>query len=395
MSNVLLISDDRGLVSSVQEASAGNCIVLPQESLVDSPAAVVARVGMSALPDVIILDTADDPERALSLAARFDQELPGTGIILAGNIATLSPAAMRVGARDVLAPDSDVDAVRLAIEHVTSLAIQRRLLHPEPSGAASGGGVLGRVLTVLSPKGGAGKTTVAVNLAIGLAGAGVGPVVLVDLDVQFGDVATALNIDPEFTLEDVVRGAALRDPIALKTHLSRHESGLSVVCAPESAAVADTITPEQVGALLQMLATQFRFVVVDTAAGLNATTLAALDQTTDPLLLSTLDVMGGRGLRKEMSTLRELGMLTSARQVVLNFADPRSGLSVADVESTIQASVDLTLPHSRAVTASMNTGVPLILQKPRDPVAKQLLKLLHHYATTPAQAVRELQKARS
>jgi pilus assembly protein CpaE len=224
------------------------------------------------------------------------------------------------------------------------------------------------VLSVLSPKGGAGKTTLATNLAIGLAQAAPGSVVLVDLDVQFGDVATALGITPEFTLHDIVHGASLHDPIALKTHLTLHDSGLSVICAPETPAAADAVTAEQVSALLATLSLQFKFVVIDTAAGLGATTLAALDHTTDPLLLTTFDVAGARGLAKEMATLRELGMLTNARQVVLNFADPRSGLSTQDVEATIRSKVDLAIPHSKAVTASLNM------------VSKQVRALLAYYA---------------
>jgi pilus assembly protein CpaE len=235
------------------------------------------------------------------------------------------------------------------------------------------------VLSVLSPKGGAGKTTISTNLAVALAKGDPGSVVLVDLDLQFGDVATALGIDPDYTLDDVVRGTALSDPIALKSHLAQHASGLSVLCAPESPAAAERIGPEQISALLVALSQQFRHVVVDTPPGLDGTTLAALDHTTDPLLLTTFDVPGARGLAKEMAALRELGMLTHARQVVLNFSNPGSGLSVRDVEATIQSKVDLTIPHSKAATAAMNMGEPIVLRKPRDPIAKQLAKLAAYY----------------
>lgn len=386
MSNVLLSTDSAELQARVHEASGGTCIALPSHPLPVEPSQLLAQLQHQSLPDVLVLDATQAPDAALALAARFDRELPGTGVVLVGDPTELSVPAMRAGVRDVVPPDIDTMALRASLEGVAQAVVARRVSSGGLPGPASQ--VPARVLTVLSPKGGAGKTTVATNLAIGLAESAPGAVVLVDLDVQFGDVATALSLEPEYTLDDVVHGAALRDPIALKTHLTYHDSGLSVVCAPENPAAADTITPDQVSALLTMLAGQFRFVVVDTAAGLEARTLAALDHTTDPVLLTTFDVPGARGLRKEIATLRELGMLTSARQVVLNFADPKAGLSVADVEATIRSRVDLTVPFSKAVTASLNTGVPLLHQKPKDMASKQLRKLLSVYTGADAHPAR-------
>jgi pilus assembly protein CpaE len=369
--------------------------VLPADPVPTEPAQLLARLGHGTLPDVLVLDATRNVDAVLALAARFDGELPGTGVVLIGNPDTLALPAMRAGVRDVISPEVDTNGIAEALAAVA----QSVQLHRASADLATGPLLMqqapGRVVTVLSPKGGAGKTTVAANLAIGLAEAMPGGVALVDLDVQFGDVATALSLDPEFTLDDVVHGAALRDPIALKTQLTRHASGLSVVCAPDNPVAADGITPDQVSALLRSLATQFRYVVVDTAAGLEPRTLAALDHTTDPILLSTFDVPGARGLRKEIDTLRELGMLTAARQIVLNFANPKAGLSLEDVEATIRSKVDMAMPHSAAVTVAMNTGVPLVQQRPRDPVAKQLRKLLTRYASATPSAANGRHRTRS
>lgn len=383
MTNVLLTTDSSELEARVHAAAGGSCIAVPAHPIPADPAQLLAQLRHDSLPDIVVLDASRAPQDALALAARFDRELPGTGVVLIGDPGAISVAAMRAGVRDVLPADTDTESLRVALDRVGAAVLARRAqvgIMPTPAPIAQA--APGRVLTVLSPKGGAGKTTIATNLAVGLAQTAPGSVVLVDLDVQFGDVATALSLEPEFTLDDVVHGAALRDPIAMKTHLTHHPSGLSVVCAPDNPAAADTITPEQVSALLSLLATQFRFVVVDTAAGLEARTLAALDHTTDPMLLTTFDVTGSRGLRKEIATLRDLGMLTNARQVVLNFADPKGGLSVSDIEATIRSRVDLTIPISKAVTASLNTGTPLLQQKPNDAASKQLRKLLTYYAGT-------------
>ncbi len=126
--------------------------------------------------------------------------------------------------------------------------------------------------------------------------------------------------------------------MVLKTFLTQHSTGLYVICAPESPAAMDAIGGKDVEHLLQMLASEFQYVVVDTAPGLSEHTLAAMDQTTDLVLVTSMDVPGVRGLRKEIDVLAELGLLRESRQVILNFAEQRGGLSLADVEATIGTS---------------------------------------------------------
>jgi pilus assembly protein CpaE len=238
----------------------------------------------------------------------------------------------------------------------------------------------GKVVSVLSPKGGVGKTTVATNLAVGLAKAAPGSTVLVDLDVQFGDVASALNLTPEHTLADTVQGSVTHDAMVLKTFLTQHETGLYVICGVDSPAAADGVTADDVSRLLTTLAAEFRYVVVDTAPGMTEHTLAALDHTTDPLLVTSLDVPGIRGMRKELATLDELGMFPGSRYIVLNLAEKGSWLSVADAEATIGTGVDLVIPRSKAIPTSVNLGVPLLQTGGRDPITKRLRTLVDRYA---------------
>src|SRR5699024_9231265 len=112
-------------------------------------------------------------------------------------------------------------------------------------------------------------------------------------------------------------------------------------------------------------------------------TLAAMDHTTDLVLLTSMDVPGVRGLRKELDTLGALGQEHDSRHIVLNFADPKAGLSVADVEATLAAPVDLTLPRSHAVPISVNQGAPLLQTLQRDPVTRQLQRLVSRFLPDP------------
>jgi pilus assembly protein CpaE len=169
----------------------------------------------------------------------------------------------------------------------------------------------------------------------------------------------------------------------LKTFLTQHPSGLYAVCGAENPAAGDTVTADDVTRLLTALSREFRYVVVDTAPGLSEQTLAALDRATDVVMLSSMDVPGVRGLRKELDVLRELYMIPAGRHVVMNFGDPRGGLSVRDVETTIGTGVDVVLPRSKAAPSSTNAGVPLLQSGRRDPMTKELQRLVARFAATP------------
>ena len=378
MSLIVLATASADLQDKVQRATDGNCVPLPLGPLPISPAAMFAQLDMDVPPDVIVLDSGRDATLALELAAQFDQQCPGISVILVSDLGLeIGLEAMRAGVRDILDPESSVSAIRPVLERASDAA-QARALEPEKVDGAtvSSSAAAGRVISVVSPKGGVGKTTVATNLAVGLARARRHSTVLVDLDVQFGDVASALNLDPEYSLPDTLHGPASRDTMVLKTFLTLHETGLYVICGAKSPAEADSITAQQVSHLLQMLASEFHYVVVDTAPGLSEHVLAAMDASSDLVLVTSMDVPGLRGLRKELDALTELGMLSDSRCVVLNFTDTRAGLTVADAEATIGSPINVVLPRSKATPRSVNQGVPLLQSGARDPMTKELRRLV-------------------
>ena len=381
MSRVVLAGAGEELILRVKEATDGDVAVLPSGRLPSEPARLFEQLLDGELPDVLLVGPHAPAPEVLTLAARLDVQSPGISVVL---MAEPSPemwqAAMRAGIRDLLPPTADVAEIRVAVERAGQAAASRRRVLRPPSETER---YTGRVITIASPKGGVGKTTVSTNLAIGLTAAAPQSTVLVDLDVQFGDVASALSLVPEYTLPDAVRGPASEDTMVLKTFLTQHPSGLYAVCGAESPAAGDTVTGADVTRLLTSLAREFRYVVVDTAPGLSEQTLAALDRATDVVMLTSMDVPGVRGLRKELDVLRELAMIPAGRHVVMNFADAKGGLSVRDVETTIGAGVDVVLPRSKAVPASTNQGVPIISSNRRDPMAKELRRLVSRFAATP------------
>ncbi|WP_428538432.1 AAA family ATPase [Propionicimonas sp.] len=283
---------------------------------------------------------------------------------------------MRAGVRDIVMPGAPVEEMKKALERAATHSGPRVMQQGTLGVPGAVSTQRGKVVTVASPKGGVGKTTVSTNLAVGLAQRLPQSTVLVDLDVHFGDVGSALNITAEYSLPDMAHGPAAHDPLALKSYLFQHQTGLYVVPGSESPAAADAVTSKDVVNLLDTLAGQFKYVVVDTAPGLSEHTLAVLDQTDILVLVTSLDVPGVRGLRKELDTLRDIGLMVESRSVVLNFMHPSRGISVADVEASIDRKVDFQIPQSNSVPISVNQGIPLLQAGSRDPVAKQLKALV-------------------
>lgn len=390
MSRIVIASASAEFVGRVQQAMDFSCFALPLGPLPPDPAGLFAQLPDGLPPEVVVLDSSADIEQALELASRFDQQCPGVSVVLVTELyLEIGLEAMRVGVRDMLHPDMEGLDISLVLRRAAEAAQSRAVEAEVATGVATpgaAGAVLpsGRVITVASAKGGVGKTVIATNLAVGLARAAVHSTVLVDLDLQFGDVASGLNLEPEYSLPDALRGPASTDTMVLKTFLTLHETGLYVICGPTSPGAADLITGAEVAQLLQLLATEFDYVVVDTSSGLSDHVLAALDQTSDLVLVTSMDVPGVRGLRKELDALTELAMFPEARHLVLNFGDRRGGLTLDDVQATLGTAVDVTLPRSTAALESVNAGIPLLQSAGRDPLTHALGQLVDRFAATAA-----------
>jgi pilus assembly protein CpaE len=231
----------------------------------------------------------------------------------------------------------------------------------------------GRVIVVLSPKGGSGKTAVASNLATVLARRHPGRVVAVDLDVQFGDLATALALRPTHNLAQLAQSVAI-DSTSVKVALTPYEDNLYVLCASGDPADADMVKEAHVSTIIDLLARDFDYVVVDTAAGLDDHSLAAIEGASDVLLLSSMDVTSIRSARKAVDSLDRMH-ITTPRTFVLNRADAKVGLDLDDAAAAVGLPVACTIPSSRDVPLAMNVGKPVVETEPRSVIAKQFEQL--------------------
>jgi pilus assembly protein CpaE len=216
-----------------------------------------------------------------------------------------------------------------------------------------------RIITILSPKGGAGKTSAATNLAVGLAKRCPKEVVLVDLDLQFGDVASNLRLSPTATITDLIRRWPF-DSTQLKLALTPHHTGLYTLCAPLGPAEADEIVSEHVATILLALHRSFKYVIVDTDPGLSERVLSALDLSTDIAMICSTEVPSIRGLKKALDALDVIGLTNPRRLLVLNRSNAKVGVDVDALERTVGHQVDVRVPSSIDMVLATNDGVPIM-----------------------------------
>lgn len=379
MSRFLVITADVEFEKRVRHAASGlhgDVQSIIADYLPQGPDDVL-RVSSGQLLEVLVLGPGLQADDAIRLASLFDLQYPEISVVLAStDAAEIALPAMRAGIRDLLEPSADAVAIRALLERASLAAAgRRRGLGAQVDAGPQGG----RIIAVMSPKGGVGKTTISTNLAIGLGRTAPMKVVIADLDLQFGDVASGLLIDPERTIADAVTGAAVQDSMVLKSYLSAHPAGIYALCAPRNPSQIEQISAEQVGHLLEQLAKEFDYVIVDTAPGLGEHVLATLERASDVVWVCGMDIPSIRGLRNGLEILDEIGLVPEQRHVVLNFADKRSGLTLVDVEATIGCPVDVTLPRSRSLPYSTNRGIPVLQDGAKDVTLRGLRQLVERF----------------
>jgi pilus assembly protein CpaE len=320
---------------------------------------------------VVLVGQSVEPETAYRLAEQMRLERPTLSVILVRHRldAHLLAEALRAGVREVVAP-RDYAAVSGAVSRAQQFA--EAMLERNALGENEASRRLGRIVTVFSAKGGCGKTTLATNLAVSLADGGRRKVCIVDLDLAFGDVAIALQIFPAHTIADAASAGSTLDADVVSSLLTEHSPGLSVLAAPVEPGTADTLSTSVISSVLHLLTTMADFVVVDTPPAFTDHVMAAFDQSDVIALLATLDIPALKNLKVTMETLDLLGNQRDRWRIVLNRADAKVGLSVSEVEKTLNAGISAQVPSSRAVPASINRGVPIVLDEPNHAVSQAI-----------------------
>lgn len=364
MTRALILGGSADFIARVNVLPGTQVVALSTSTIQDERFDLIRSLDPQRLPDIVFVGSAVPMELALEIGRSTDEAYPGIDLVLVDEVPLDAVVeAMRSGYRDVLSPEVDDDQLREVLRRAELHRLKAEVPTAIGAPAVPQSPEESRTITVVSPKGGVGKTSIATNMAIGFAEAHPSEVVLVDLDLQFGDVASALDLVPTHTIEEALSPLAASDNLVVKTMLTVHPAGFHVMCGAESPAANDEVTGAQIIRLLTQLSTQFKFVIVDTAGGLTEPTLAALEVTDDIVLVSTMDVACVRGVRKAVELLSQIGLFPPSRVLALNLASNQSGMKVKDVEAAVGLPVDVVIPRSNDVQLAANHGVPLMLNK--------------------------------
>lgn len=320
----------------------------------------------------VVLGTSVDLEAAAALADTLRVTRPATSVILVRRRVETSvlAEALRSGMREVV-EDRDLSGLAEAVRRARQVweAVNGPTYGDAPSA--------GKQITVFSPKGGVGKTTLAVNLAIALNSQSSANVCLVDLDLAFGDIAITLQLFPARTIADAVSMESGLDGDVLETLLTPHRDGLRTLVAPVQPDAKDSIPASLVGKILRLLKASHEYVVVDTAPTFDEHVLQAIDETDELLLITTLDVPTLKNVKIAVETLDLLNFPKERRRLVLNRADDKVGLSADKVESTLGMEIAQAIPTSPQVANSTNSGEPIFAALPRHAVSQAISALSH------------------
>jgi pilus assembly protein CpaE len=280
--------------------------------------------------------------------------------------------AFEAGADDVITLPQSAEQVAFTLLKV--IARRKGLTMPGKAAAP--------IIAVLGPKGGTGKTLIATNLAVALAQRDAN-VVLVDLDLQFGDIGLALGLSPERTMYDLMKAGPPFDHEKLDRHLIRHSSGVKVLIAPTRPDQASSVSIDYLRDVYASLRTMCDAVIVDTPPGFTPEVIATIDVSGEVCMVGMLDSLSLKNTKLGLETLDLMGYDTERVSLVLNRADSRVGITPDDVSTIVGRQPDVFVPSDREIPRSINEGTPIVAAKPQSGAAKAFRGLAERYAKTP------------
>lgn len=374
-STILLLDADTTYAESISAAltSVGYTVTIATD----------ADDAFAKTPDhhLVILDVVAGPRTAADLC----REIRNTATMAAIPVLCIGQSDdveerirfLEAGADDVIAKPFDPRELEARVEALLLRFQRSKDLAPVVSADGLTLAKARRMVACFSPKGGVGTTTIAVNIAVVAAARRPGQVVLLDLDLQFGGVATHLNLTPKQTLAEVTREpAALREPELLRSYATHHSSGLHVIAAPGSPELAELVTPNHIEQLLNVALEAYDLVVVDAGSNLDERVMTVFERAETVVLPVYAEIAALKSMHALLDYLNEAGSVSAKSTFVLNNMFARDILKLRDIESALGQRIAADLPYDPFIyLKAINEGVPVVLGAPRTAPAEQLAKL--------------------
>jgi len=332
--------------------------------------------------DVLLIASTGHGEVPLRLIAKAVRERPERPIVVAciGPPNGLVRRVFESGADDIVLLADSTERGADTFFALQKAVARRSGAHSSPAEPE------GKLVCILGPKGGTGKTLTSVNLGVALADAGQ-RVTIVDLDLQFGDVGLALGLAPERTIYDLATSGGELDTDKVGAFMMEHPSGAQALLAPARPDQASTITVEFLKELYSSLRTMNDFVIVDTPPAFTPEVIASVDAASFVCMVGMLDAPSLKNTKLGLETLELMNYPRERTQVLLNRADATVGLSRDDVVGVLGRNPDILVPSQRDIVRSVNAGQPITLSAKRSEPAKAFRMLADRYiaASSPVQ----------
>lgn len=328
--------------------------------------------------DLLVVACAGYSERALYLIEAASKQRADRPVVVLfyGTPDGFLHRAFEMGADDLVTMPAPPEELEFALRKV--MARRRGTL---------AGGATNPMICIVGPKGGTGKTLTACNLAVALAEKGKRSIV-VDLDLQFGDVGIAMGLSPERTIYDLARVGGSLDPDKAEDFLTQHPSGARVLLAPSRPDQAGTVTVEFLRELYAVLRSRHDFVIVDTPPGFSPEVIASIDLASDLLVVGMLDALSLKDTKLGLETLSLMGVSTDRIRLVLNRADTSVGIKRSEAEAILGRTPDVFVPSDRQIPRATTDGQPIVVANGRAEAARAFHSLadlyLHEEAATTA-----------
>jgi pilus assembly protein CpaE len=348
-----------------------------------------ARHGAAGLADhhhdALVVTCVDESEEILSFISGAVAERPERPVVVVyeGTANGFVRKAFDAGAADLVASaDGDMAPERLGQD--IAFALQKAIARGpagQPAQAGAAPRKTGEIVSVLGPKGGTGKTLTTCNLAAALAAAGQS-VIVVDLDLQFGDVGLALGLPPERTLYDLARSGGSLDAEKIEDFLAEHPCGVRALLAPRRPDHASAVTVDFVREMFDVLREMADVVIVDTPPGFTPEVIAAIDRSSWVCVVAMLDALSLKNTKLGLETLDLMGYDQDHIKVVLNRADSRVGVTPEDVTILLGRAPDVRVPSHRDITRSVNEASPIVLSGGNGEARRAFEMLAAEYMST-------------
>ncbi len=347
------------------------------------------QLALETRPDVIIMDINMPDMDGISATEAIRREVPYCQIVILSvqGDPNYMRRAMLAGARDFITKPPTVDELTLAVKRAGRVALEERLKTQAALALQSGARgfpipsvptvTYGKIIVVYSPKGGVGCTTLTTNLAVTLH-TDETPVVIVDGDLQFGDVAIFLNLKGKNSIIDLAVRADELDPDVINEVAITHvNSGIKVLAAPNRPEYAENVTGDQFSKVLQYLRHLFSYIIVDTCSRLNDITLAAMDIADLMILLTTQEIPSIKSSRLFLDLVDVLKIQRNRILFVMNKYDKRIGITPQKVSESFKLDIAAVIPfEDRVVIPSINRGVPFMSSDRSRPISRGVLTLV-------------------